>query len=209
MAAERSRAELLEDRRRLVESLLQVTELMCTSASLQLHATGLVVQRCVQHRPAVAATACALPRVRVCARAPSPPRQHSHHPAPNSPPIECSCVQSHLSRGGRLELPIGASAAESWLLDAVDVPALLSALSRTPPGRLDLLTLCSSVTRYGALAQSWLRCRELPLIRHSLLAQSFLAQSLLAHSCCCRRNTCPPPLFFIPLLQCCSRPARG
>lgn len=60
------------------------------------------------------------------------------------PTLECcvlSCViQSHKAKGGKIQLPIGMTTAEPWLLDAVDVQALLTGLHHSKPGAvLDLL----------------------------------------------------------------------
>eukprot|EP00775_Hariotina_reticulata_P003791 gene3791-4049_t len=48
------------------------------------------------------------------------------------------------AQGGRIQLPIGMTTAEPWLLDAVDVPALLSGLqqSKGTKATIDLLLYC-------------------------------------------------------------------
>jgi hypothetical protein len=61
-------------------------------------------------------------------------------------------LQVFKSHGGKLQLPIGMTAAEPWLLDSIDVFALLNALSAaaaapgTPP-TIELLLYCQKGTR--------------------------------------------------------------
>jgi hypothetical protein len=53
-------------------------------------------------------------------------------------------LQAFKAQGGRVQLPIGMTTAEPWLLDAVDVPALLSGLHqcRGSGTTVDLLLYC-------------------------------------------------------------------
>jgi hypothetical protein len=61
-------------------------------------------------------------------------------------------LQVFKSHGGKLQLPIGMTAAEPWLLDSIDVFSLLNALSAaaaapgTPP-TIELLLYCQKGTR--------------------------------------------------------------
>jgi hypothetical protein len=62
-------------------------------------------------------------------------------------------LQVFKSHGGKLQLPIGMTAAEPWLLDSVDVFALLNALSAAAaaasgkPPTIELLLFCQKGTR--------------------------------------------------------------
>lgn len=65
-------------------------------------------------------------------------------------PTQRPLLQVFKCQGGRLQLPIGMASAEPWLLDSVDVEALLAALlsaggSKAPA--LELLSYCQKGTR--------------------------------------------------------------
>jgi hypothetical protein len=66
-------------------------------------------------------------------------------------PADCICLQVFQKHGGRVQLPIGMAAAEPWLLDSVDVGALLTALSAASGStafNVDLLAYCQRGARY-------------------------------------------------------------
>jgi hypothetical protein len=55
------------------------------------------------------------------------------------------CLQTHKARGGKVQLPIGMNSAEPWLLDAVDVQALLAGVHM----------LCALQHLQEAVARRW------------------------------------------------------
>ncbi|WIA21715.1 hypothetical protein OEZ85_000881 [Tetradesmus obliquus] len=63
-------------------------------------------------------------------------------------------LEAHKARGGKVQLPIGMNTAEPWLLDAVDVQALLAGLHHNAKGNLDLLQYCRRATRTLSAANS-------------------------------------------------------
>lgn len=70
------------------------------------------------------------------------------YPVSLARPPRAQVFQSH---GGRLQLPIGMTVAEPWLLDSVDVAALLRALSAAgaskPEAPIELLSFCQRGAR--------------------------------------------------------------
>jgi hypothetical protein len=80
-----------------------------------------------------------------------PRLQAPHHPAAaySNHTFLQLLMQVHKARGGKVDLPIGMTTAEPWMLDSLDVVALLSHLSSSPKGKLDLISYCrqSSATR--------------------------------------------------------------
>lgn len=125
MPTDSAKGQLLEDRRRLLEHVIHVGIIIMPSLGHVIwHAFPCTVPKQVHISTCIIASMCS------------------------------SRSQVHKSHGGRLQLPIGMTVAEPWLLDSVDVTSLLSALSSaaaagSKPPTLELLSYCQKGARYG------------------------------------------------------------